>query len=195
MNTEQSATTDERYFQFDSSAFKSNVQDTILEPYTSDLIAAVVARADDLKHGHLPGWRQAVNDAPELDDAQLTVKNGQVCITTDSMDDDQRSGLMISLQSLMPWRKGPFRFNDIVVDTEWRSDWKWDRLISHIQPLHNRRVLDVGCGSGYHLWRMREAGASLALGIDPGMLFIHQFALLQRYARDSKTLYLPSWRI
>ena len=38
---------------------------------------------------------------------------------------------------------------------------------------------------------MREAGARLALGIDPGLLFIHQFALLQRYAQDVATQYLP----
>ena len=61
------------------------------------------------------------------------------------------------------------------VDTEWRSDWKWDRLAPHIRPLAGRRVLDVGCGSGYHLWRMRGAGAELAVGVDPTLIFAVQF--------------------
>jgi hypothetical protein len=38
-------------------------------------------------------------------------------------------------------------------------------------PAHRRsegrRVLDVGCGNGYHCWRMRGAGAAEVIGIDP----------------------------
>jgi tRNA (mo5U34)-methyltransferase len=30
------------------------------------------------------------------------------------------------------------------IDTEWRSDWKWDRVLPHIEPLENRLVLDIG---------------------------------------------------
>ena len=55
----------------------------------------------------------------------------------------------------MPWRKGPFKFGSIELDTEWRSDLKWDRLNTTIN-LANHRVLDVGSGSGYYLWRMLE---------------------------------------
>jgi tRNA (mo5U34)-methyltransferase len=58
----------------------------------------------------------------------------------------------------MPWRKGPFHVHGIHIDTEWRSDWKWDRVLPHISPLQGRYVLDVGCGSGYHLWRMVGKG-------------------------------------
>jgi tRNA (mo5U34)-methyltransferase len=59
----------------------------------------------------------------------------------------------------MPWRKGPFTVHGIHIDTEWRSDWKWDRVLPHISPLAGRYVLDVGCGSGYHLWRMVGKGS------------------------------------
>ncbi|XNM60598.1 DUF1698 domain-containing protein [Escherichia coli] len=32
------------------------------------------------------------------------------------------------MRNLMPWRKGPFTvWRDL--DTEWRSDWKWDRVL------------------------------------------------------------------
>ena len=184
-------TTDDRVYLFNDSAFAASIRDTVLEPFTDQLIAAVAARGDDLKHGHVPQWRQAVDTAPSLDQSSLTVADGMVCIESLAMSAEARSQLLTTLTALMPWRKGPFRFNDITVDTEWRSDWKWDRLAEHIHPLHERNVLDVGCGSGYHLWRMREAGARLALGIDPGLLFIHQFELLQRYAEDAATQYLP----
>ena len=52
-------------------------------------------------------------------------------------------------------------------------------------------MLDVGCGSGYHLWRLRGAGASFALGIDPGLLFGRQFAAVQRYVADPRVQFLP----
>jgi len=185
------ATIDERCYQLDAAAFSSRIRNTVLEPFGEALITAVTERGNDLKHGYLPLWRQAANNAPELVEPSLSIIDGMVCIQSSQMSAQERSSLHTSLKSLMPWRKGPFRFNDITVDTEWRSDWKWDRLSEHIQALDGRVVLDVGCGSGYHLWRMREAGASLVLGIDPGLLFINQFALVQRYAQDPATHYLP----
>ena len=77
------------------------------------------------------------------------------------------------------------------IDTEWRSDWKWDRLKNHIEPLSGRKVLDIGCGSGYHCWRMRGAGAELVIGIDPTPLFIVQFFALQKYIQDHHVTVLP----
>ena len=58
----------------------------------------------------------------------------------------------------MPWRKGPFSLYGVNIDTEWRSDWKWDRVLPHLSDLTGRTILDVGCGSGYHMWRMIGAG-------------------------------------
>jgi len=95
------------------------------------------------------------------------------------------------LTELMPWRKGPFQFGDTFVDTEWRSDWKWQRIFPHLSDLKGRSVLDIGCGNGYHLFRMLGAGASLALGIDPTILFNYQFALLQRLSAENAAYLLP----
>ena len=95
------------------------------------------------------------------------------------------------LLQMKPWRKGPYRLFDLRIDTEWRSDWKWERVKPHIQPLHNRHVLDVGCGSGYHLWRMREAGAASVLGIDPFDLFVFQFMAIHHFYPDPAVHCLP----
>ena len=54
------------------------------------------------------------------------------------------------MRNLMPWRKGPFSLYGVNIDTEWRSDWKWDRVLPHLSDLTGRTILDVGCGSGYH---------------------------------------------
>ncbi len=99
--------------------------------------------------------------------------------------------LVSALQGLKPWRKGPYRIADVTINTEWRSDWKWNRVYPHITPLQNRTVLDVGCGNGYHMWRMRAQGASSVLGIDPGVLFMLQFQALQHYINDKAVSILP----
>jgi tRNA (mo5U34)-methyltransferase len=92
-----------------------------------------------------------------------------------------REQVETALRQLHPWRKGPYDVFGIHIDTEWRSDWKWDRLKDHIQPLTGRTVLDVGCGNGYHCWRMYGAGAGRVIGIDPTPLFVMQFQALKKY--------------
>ncbi len=101
------------------------------------------------------------------------------------------SSARAALAALHPWRKGPFRIAGVDIDTEWRSDWKWDRIAPHLSPLRGRSVLDVGCGSGYHLWRMREAGAAAALGIEPALLYVCQFEAVARCAPDAAVACLP----
>lgn len=96
-----------------------------------------------------------------------------------------------ALKRLLPWRKGPIQIGKTYIDTEWRSDWKWRRIQPHLESLHERHVLDVGCGNGYHLYRMLGDGAGLALGIDPTMLFNYQFRLMQKLAPPNAAYLLP----
>lgn len=96
------------------------------------------------------------------------------------------------LRQLQPWRKGPFNLYGISIDSEWRSDWKWQRLLPHITPLQGRLVLDVGCANGYYLWRMVGMGARCALGIDPMGRFLAQFTAVQRLlGGDHPVVQLP----
>ena len=96
-----------------------------------------------------------------------------------------------TLKELHPWRKGPFNLFDIHIDTEWRSDWKWERIKPHISSLKNRTVLDVGCGNGYHCWRMLGEQARFVLGIDPSQKFLAQFAIIQKYLGLNNCHLLP----
>ncbi len=89
-------------------------------------------------------------------------------------------GLETALRELMPWRKGPFHLFGIDIDSEWRSDRKWSRVVPHVD-LDGRRVLDVGSGNGYYGWRMLEAGAASVVGIDPSLLFVLQHAAISYY--------------
>jgi tRNA (mo5U34)-methyltransferase len=98
------------------------------------------------------------------------------------MDKGRRLALQATLMGLHPWRKGPYNLFGLPVNTEWRSDWKWDRVAPHLDSLENRLILDVGCGNGYHCWRMLGAGARRVIGIDPSVKFVFQFQAIKNFA-------------
>ncbi|MGD8642162.1 MAG: tRNA 5-methoxyuridine(34)/uridine 5-oxyacetic acid(34) synthase CmoB, partial [Gammaproteobacteria bacterium] len=143
-------------------------------------------------HGNLPRWLAALEALPPITPSVIDLNQSAITVGSENDGtDDQRRQLEQQLRSLWPWRKGPFNLFGIYVDTEWRSDWKWDRVKSHITPLNNRTVLDVGCGSGYHCWRIEGEGAKLTVGIDPTLVYVMQYHAVQHYMRSDKTFVLP----
>jgi tRNA (mo5U34)-methyltransferase len=122
--------------------------------------------------------------------AQLDASTDTVSLSCVDAAPD-KAALAQALMGLHPWRKGPFDIFGVTIDCEWRSDWKWQRLLPHLTPLAGRRVLDVGCGSGYHAWRMLGEGASWVLGIDPTLLYLHQFLVIKRYLPASPVWFAP----
>ncbi|MDO3386410.1 tRNA 5-methoxyuridine(34)/uridine 5-oxyacetic acid(34) synthase CmoB [Gilvimarinus sp. SDUM040013] len=130
------------------------------------------------RFGDLPGWFDALQNMPDICPDKVDLLNGVSVQST--LDDATSRRLLDSLQALIPWRKGPYQLHGIELDTEWRSDWKWDRIKHAIAPMTNRLVLDVGCGNGYHCWRMLGAGALRVIGIDPSPRFVVQFAMIKR---------------
>ena len=137
-------------------------------------------------------WLNSIKHLPTLKPYQIDLLNS-VTVETEqpiSIGDQQRITQL--LKNMMPWRKGPFHLYGINIDTEWRSDWKWERLIPHINNLAGQTVLDVGCNSGYHLWRMVGAGAKLAVGIDPMALYLCQFEAIRKLlGNDQRAHLLP----
>lgn len=147
---------------------------------------------DDERNGNLPRFQQALDALPRLRAQHVDLRRDQVLIgQADEVDEASRSRIEHALRGLMPWRKGPFEIFGVFIDTEWRSDWKWTRVLPHLAPLAGRRVLDVGCGSGYHLLRIRGEGAALAIGIDPSVLFTAQFAALRQLGSITHAHVLP----
>ncbi|MGM0435134.1 MAG: tRNA 5-methoxyuridine(34)/uridine 5-oxyacetic acid(34) synthase CmoB [Pseudomonadota bacterium] len=143
-------------------------------------------------HGDLPRWMAALNQLPRIPGAEADLDQPTVTLrTAEALTDIQRQQLEQGLRGLMPWRKGPFDFFGTHIDTEWRSDWKWDRVRPGLSNLQDRAVLDVGCGSGYHCWRILGAGARRVVGIDPGMLFLVQFQAVRTYLDDPNAHLLP----
>ena len=146
-------------------------------------------RAALAQHGRVAAWQAALAALPSLAVEQCEL--GSTVRTRGACDAGPREALRAALMALAPWRKGPFELFDVLIDSEWRSDWKWARVLPHLQPLAGRRVLDVGCGNGYYLWRMAQAGARLVLGVDPALAGLAQFAALHRYLATPAVHMLP----
>ena len=144
------------------------------------------------KHGTLSQWQNAIENLPPLTTAHrlLDADDVQIGHSTDLPEADLLA-LEQQLKTLHPWRKGPYNLFGIKIDTEWRSDWKWDRLKNHIAPLKHRLILDVGCGNGYHCWRMLGAGAKMVVGIDPLLLNVMQFQLVRKLYGEAPVYVLP----
>jgi len=152
----------------------------------------LAGRFDTNPHGDLERWFTALNTLPALANLHWNLDTPAITLASgDALSEDQKGQLESGLRGLMPWRKGPFDFFGTYIDTEWRSDWKWDRVSPYLSDLSGRRILDVGCGSGYHCWRMLGEGAKRVIGIDPGLLFMFQFLAVKRYLGDVPVDLLP----
>ena len=175
----------------DFEAFFNHAARTSLAPFVPALRAALNQIEPD-KHGDFARWQQALQGLPQVAISSMALDQGTVRAgEPGDVDDGTRAQIEQCLRGLHPWRKGPFEICGVHIDTEWRSDWKWDRLAPHIDSLQGRNVLDIGCGSGYHLWRMLGAGAAMTVGVDPSLLFVMQFQALGHFLGQQPAYLLP----
>ncbi len=149
----------------------------------------------DRHHGLWEQWRALHQQLPQISPTYTNFNHNRICIgQSRDLENSQPPITQEQLKALLkqwhPWRKGPYQLFDTHIDTEWRSDWKWERIAAHLSPLENRRILDVGCGNGYHAWRMLGAGAKLVIGADPSQFFLHQFHLIKHFAGQQHPIFL-----
>lgn len=134
------------------------------------------------KNSDIPNWKAALSEMPKRVPSSIDLNRADIRVGVGSdLTDEERDLLKENLKALHPWRKGPFNLFGIPIDTEWRSDWKWDRLAGQISALKDQVVLDIGCGSGYHCWRMLGEGAKYVLGLEPALVYVFQFQVFQKY--------------
>ncbi len=157
------------------------VENTRLEKWISHFETGLEKRLAQYKHGKLDSWHRLLTSLPQISPSVVELKDKVKIGQDNDLTRSQHQLLSKIIQQLHPWRKGPYALFDHDIDCEWRSDWKWQRIIPHISPLENRLVLDIGCGNGYHLWRMVSNRAQQVIGIDPSQLFWAQFQLFKHF--------------
>ncbi|ENC6730751.1 tRNA 5-methoxyuridine(34)/uridine 5-oxyacetic acid(34) synthase CmoB [Vibrio navarrensis] len=166
-------------------------QDTRLQPWLN-VLPQQLTDWQNAEHGDFDRWLRALNKISADTPDNIELKQSVTISNHQPMPIGELKKLESLLRTFHPWRKGPYHVHGIHIDTEWRSDWKWDRVLPHISPLKNRSVLDVGCGNGYHMWRMLGEGARLCVGIDPSHLFLIQFEAIRKLmGGDQRAHLLP----
>jgi len=155
--------------------FSKQCPESKLSKICEDLIKTST-QALCVNNGNIPKWERAIESIKTQPQGGVQFATPYLKIISQNIDKEQ---LESSLKQLMPWRKGPYQIGDLQLDSEWRGDMKWDRLIPHIQSLKDKTVLDVGSGNGYFTYLMALSGAEIALGIEPFLLFNYQFQAIR----------------
>ena len=164
----------------------------VLRQYLDGAAAGLLATA---KHGHLERWLCAAAELEQLAqeypaqeaESRLRLHQAAVQLGLAPRAAADRERAVQALQRLSPWRKGPFQVAGVHVDSEWRSNLKWERVAAAVD-VRDRSVLDVGCGNGYYCYRALGAGARCAIGIDPSELYTVQFLATRHFAAA-----VPAW--
>ena len=143
------------------------------------------------RHGELDKWLAMLDNLPDIRPSSIELATEVRIGASDDCDQHIRDELEQHLRLLMPWRKGPFSLFGLDINTEWHSDWKWDRVQPHIASLKGKSVLDIGCGNGYYALRSYGMGADLVVGVDPGQKYIMQFYALKKYLGEIPVHILP----
>ncbi len=152
-------------------ALRECLDDMELSGWYEQLEPLIADRLRDEAHGDFSKWREVLEE--------LNAESADTAVTREL------------LLGLSPWRKGPFQVGGVDIDSEWRSNLKWERLADGIAPLDGRAVLDVGSGNGYYALRMRDAGARAVIGVDPTILYVMQFLAVRQFDPAGRVFVLP----
>ena len=167
-------------------AFDSLVSDWPGNAWLDELARKAERTLAEHSHGDLPRWREALEQLP-VAEARADLDRPAPVLGGAARDP---GALKEILMQFHPWRKGPLVLGGQEIDTEWRSDWKWDRVAPHVN-LEGHRVLDIGCGNGYFGLRMLGAGAKLVIGIDPTLVFVMQHLACRHFSGELPNYVLP----
>ena len=87
------------------------------------------------------------------------------------------------LVALKPWRKGPFRFFDTTIQSEWNSAIKFNLIANHLN-IKDKIVADIGCNNGYYMFRMLPFAPRKVVGFEPSAFCKAQFELSNAFIQS-----------
>lgn len=165
--------------------FQTEISDNLI-PYYNQFHEEEIKRLREKLYLSLfrKHWKSLVHEMQSLTPEKCNYDLGQDAIFIDVKKNQQRVNKII--QALIPWRRGPFRFGETLIDAEWQAQFKWNRLKDKIDNLENKNVLDIGSENGYYTLKMLSQNPRIVYAIDPSERAWFQFHLIQNFIQNPK---------
>ena len=140
-------------------------------------------------HGNKNKWIKILNCLPVISTSYLDYSNSSIIIgRKDEINEAQIKTLEKELLKLSPWRKGPFNIFGLEIDSEWRSEKKWQRIQSYLPNIKGMKIADIGCSNGYYSYKLLGLQPDLIVGMDKTALYVIQFLALKSYTKQIQEL-------
>ena len=131
-----------------------------------------------------PYW-DAISMLPSPKTTILTLSD-TVEISTTGLSEADEKNIYDTAKLMHPWRKGPFQVSETFIDSEWKSNLKYNLLQPHFD-IKNKIVGDIGCNNGYYLFKMMEDKPKRLIGFDPSAVTYCQFKFLDHFMQSGIT--------
>ncbi len=128
-----------------------------------------------------PLW-EAIESLPTSENTKV-ILGDTVEMLPDNLTDKDEKYIYDSAKLMHPWRKGPFQVSKTFIDSEWKSNLKYNLLRPHFN-LKDKIVGDIGCNNGYYLFRMMEENPKRLVGFDPAAITYCQFHFLNHFIQS-----------
>jgi tRNA (mo5U34)-methyltransferase len=127
-------------------------------------------------------YQEAIKALPEFSNVELTLGD-RVELQIPNLSSDEAEQIKQTALLMKPWRKGPFQFNELFIDSEWQSQIKYNLLEPHFN-LKGKIVGDIGCNNGYYLFRMLSHEPKKLIGFDPSAIYYSQFQFINHFVKS-----------
>ena len=125
--------------------------------------------------------REILDSMPEIPECKVSIKDA-IEIKGD-FDEKLTKKIEEVAWFIKPWRKGPFKIDNLFIDSEWQSFIKYDLLRPYFN-LKDKVVADVGCNNGYYMFKILEDEPTKIIGFDPSPIFLTQFEFINKFVKS-----------
>lgn len=127
-------------------------------------------------------YQEAIKKLKDYENIELKLGD-KVEIQIEDLSPQDAEQIKETALLMKPWRKGPFQFNDLFIDSEWQSQIKYNLLEPHFD-LKDKIVGDIGCNNGYYLFRMLSQQPKKLIGFDPSAIYYSQFQFINHFVKS-----------
>jgi tRNA (mo5U34)-methyltransferase len=126
------------------------------------------------------------SELENLKEYEVSYYLGDIVTIDGEISEAEKAHISKVAKMMKPWRKGPFKIFDTLIESEWNSNLKYNLLKPHFN-LKDKIVADVGCNNGYYMFRFLEQNPKEVIGFDPSAICKTQFDFINHFIKSDIT--------